>query len=141
MGATLKRMRELAREDDGLLEALNAQRAREEAQQAKRRRMIEEANAMATALRSIERQIVIADNKRKAALEKGTRRRGRSGGQTHGSPVQHGRPEEGGVQNGCADTPEEAQGRPVGKAAPRVGVVQTRVGWRHEGPARPDLSR
>jgi hypothetical protein len=70
MGVTLKRARELAREDDGPLEALNAQRAHDEAQQAKQRRMIEDANAMTTTLRSIERQVVIADNKRKAALDK-----------------------------------------------------------------------
>ena len=69
-GLTQKRMRELAREDDGLLLALTAQRSHEEAQQAKRRRLVEEANAMTTTLRSIKKQIVIAEKKKKVAMDK-----------------------------------------------------------------------
>ena len=67
---TLKRMRELAREDEGLLQALTAQRAHEVAEQAKRRRQIAEANAMTATLRGIKKQIAAADVKRKAIMEK-----------------------------------------------------------------------
>ena len=69
-GVVQKRMRELAREDDGLLLALAAQRDHEAAQQAKRRRLVEEANAMTTTLRSIKKQIVTAEKKKKVAMDK-----------------------------------------------------------------------
>ena len=69
-GVVQKRMRELAREDDGLLLALAAQRDHDAAQQAKRRRLVEEANAMTTTLRSIKKQIVTAEKKKKVAMDK-----------------------------------------------------------------------
>ena len=69
-GRAVKRMRELAREDEGLLQALNAQRAHEEAEQAKRRRQVEQANKMTAQLRSIRKQIKVAEAKKKAVMDK-----------------------------------------------------------------------
>ena len=69
-GRAVKRMRELAREDEGLLQALNAQRAHEEAEQGKRRRQVEQANKMTAQLRSIRKQIKVAEAKKKAVMDK-----------------------------------------------------------------------
>ena len=66
----MKRMRELSREDEGLLKALNDQRAHEEAEQSKRRRKVEQANKMTATLRSIRKQIKDAEAKKKATMEK-----------------------------------------------------------------------
>ena len=69
-GRAIKRMRELSREDEGLLEALNAQRAHEQAEQAKRRRQVEQANKMTATLRSIRKQIKTAEAQKKAVMDK-----------------------------------------------------------------------
>ena len=69
-GRVIKRMRELSREDEGLLKALNDQRAHDEAEQSKRRRQVEQANKMTATLRSIRKQIKDAEAKKKATMEK-----------------------------------------------------------------------
>ena len=52
-----KRIREMSRESDSLLAALNARRDREAAVAAKRRRLVQEANERTRSLREIKQQI------------------------------------------------------------------------------------